>query len=49
MGLLASGVVYAQSGADVLVSKLKEGKNHPKIPASDAELKAAVKQVLSTK
>jgi cytochrome c len=86
VGLLASGVVYAQSGADVvkakgclnchdfdkkkigpaykdvaakykgdktaeamLVSKLKEGKNHPKIGASDAELKAAVGYVLSTK
>ncbi len=86
VGLLVSGVVYAQSGADVLkakgclnchdfdkkkigpaykdvaakykgdksaeamlVSKLKEGKNHPKITASDAELKAAVGYVLSTK
>lgn len=86
VGLLASGVVYAQSGADVvkakgclnchdfdkkkigpaykdvaakykgdksaeamLVDKLKEGKNHPKITASDAELKAAVGYVLSTK
>jgi len=86
VGLLASGVVYAQSGADVvkakgclnchdfdkkkigpaykdvaakykgdksaeamLVDKLKEGKNHPKIGASDAELKAAVGYALSTK
>ena len=32
-----------------LVSMLKEGKGHPKIAASDAELKAAVQQVLSTK
>jgi cytochrome c len=32
-----------------LVAKLKEGKGHPKIAASDAELKAAVGQVLSTK
>ncbi len=85
-GLLASGGLYAQSGADVvkakgclnchdfekkkigpaykdvaakykddksaeamLVAKLKEGKNHPKIGASDAELKAAVGYVLSTK
>jgi cytochrome c len=32
-----------------LVAKLKEGKGHPKIAASDAELNAAVKQVLSTK
>jgi len=32
-----------------LVAKLKEGKGHLKISASDDELKAAVKQVLSTK
>lgn len=32
-----------------LVAKLKEGKGHPKIQASDAELNAAVKQVLGTK
>jgi cytochrome c len=32
-----------------LVAKLKEGKNHPKIAASDAELKAAVGYVLSLK
>ena len=33
----------------MLVSKIKEGKGHPKISATDDELKAAVKQVLSTK
>ena len=33
----------------MLVSKLKEGKGHPKINASDAELKAAIETVLSTK
>jgi len=32
-----------------LVAKIKEGKGHPKIAASDAELKAAVQQVLATK
>jgi len=85
-GVLAAGVGYAQSGADVLkakgcmnchemdkkkvgpaykdvaakykgdkaapgmlVSKIKEGKTHPKIDATDAELKAAVGTVLSTK
>jgi cytochrome c len=32
-----------------LVAKIKEGKGHPKIAASDAELNAAVKQVLATK
>lgn len=84
-GVLTAGLVYAQSGADVvkakcaachdadkkkvgpsfkdsaakykgdkgaeakLVGALKEGKGHPKVGASDDELKAAVKQVLSTK
>ena len=32
-----------------LVAKLKEGKGHMKIDATDAELKAAVGQILSTK
>jgi len=32
-----------------LIAKLKEGKGHPKIAASDAELKAAVEYVLATK
>ena len=32
-----------------LVAKLKEGKGHPKVAATDDELKAAIKQVLSTK
>jgi cytochrome c len=32
-----------------LIAKLKEGKGHPKIAASDAELKAAVGHVLATK
>ena len=32
-----------------LVAKLTEGKDHPKVAASDAELKAAVGYVLSTK
>ncbi|MBI2748601.1 MAG: hypothetical protein HYX43_04465 [Burkholderiales bacterium] len=32
----------------MLVGKLKEGKGHPKVAASDDELKAAVKQVLAT-
>jgi len=32
-----------------LAAKIKEGKGHPKVDASDAELKAAVRQVLSTK
>ena len=33
----------------MLVGKIKEGKGHPKIEATDAELKAAVGTVLSTK
>ncbi len=85
-GVLAAGLGYAQSGADVLkakgclnchemdkkkvgpaykdvaakykgdknaqgmlVAKIKEGKGHAKVEASDAELKAAVGYVLSTK
>ena len=32
-----------------LAAKIKEGKGHPKIPASDAELKAAIGQILATK
>jgi cytochrome c len=35
--------------ADELVAKLKEGKGHMKINATEAEIKAAVEQVLSTK
>lgn len=85
-GVLAAGLGYAQSGADVvkakgclnchevdkkkvgpsfkdaaakykgdkgaegkLVGAMKEGKGHPKVAASDAELKTAVGHVLSTK
>jgi cytochrome c551/c552 len=32
-----------------LVAKLKDGKGHPKINASDAELKSAIGYVLSQK
>lgn len=38
-----------KGAAGKLVGMLKEGKGHPKISASDAELKAAVQHVLSTK
>ena len=34
---------------DSLTAKLKEGTGHPKAAASDAEIKAAVQHVLSTK
>ena len=86
VGMLASGVGYAESGADVakakgclnchdmdkkkvgpsfkdltakhkgdkgaeakIVARLKEGKGHMKVNASDAELKAAVGYALSAK
>jgi cytochrome c len=32
-----------------MVAKLKEGKGHPKVSASDAELNAAVTHILSMK
>jgi len=32
-----------------VLAKLKEGKGHPKVAASDAELTAAIAYVLSTK
>ena len=35
--------------AGLLAAKLKDGKAHPKIGASDADSKAAVQYVLSTK
>ena len=38
-----------KGAANELVAKLQDGKGHPKIEASDAELKAAVGTVLSTK
>jgi cytochrome c len=38
-----------KSAEDELVAKLKAGTAHPKIAATDAELKAAVRHVLSTK
>ena len=42
--------IAAKKGdAAALVAKLKEGKGHPKVTASDAELKAAVGYVQSQK
>lgn len=38
-----------QAAPGMLVGKLKDGKGHPKANATDAELKAAVDQVLSAK
>ena len=38
-----------KGATSMLVSKLKDGKGHLKISASDAELKAAIGTVLSTK
>jgi cytochrome c len=42
--------IAAKKGDEAaLVAKLKDGKGHPKVAASDAELKAAVAYVLSQK
>jgi cytochrome c len=38
-----------QAAESNLVAKLKEAKGHPKVNASDDELKAAVKEILATK
>jgi len=38
-----------KKAAGMLADKIKEGKGHPKIAASDAELKAVLDYVLSTK
>jgi cytochrome c len=38
-----------QGAEGELVAKLKEGKGHPKTAASEAELRAAVRQALGTK
>jgi cytochrome c len=38
-----------KAAAASLVAKIREGKGHPKMAASDAELKAAVDTVLATK
>lgn len=46
----AAAKYKGDKGAEAkLVGALKEGKGHPKVAGSDDELKAAVKQVLSTK
>jgi len=36
-----------KGAADAIAPKLKEGKGHPKVAASDAEIKSAVGYVLS--
>ena len=38
-----------KKASSTLVAKIKEGKTHPPVAASDAELKAAVDYVLSVK
>lgn len=38
-----------KSKAPEIAAKIRDGKGHPKVAASDAELKAAVETVLSTK
>jgi cytochrome c len=49
MGPSFKDIAAKKPDAAATVSKLKDGKGHPKIAASDAELKAAVGYVLSTK
>ena len=38
-----------KDAAGAMLAKMKDGKGHPKVAASDAELNAAVKEILSTK
>ena len=38
-----------KDAAGALVAKMKDGKGHPKVPGSDAELKAAADAALSAK
>jgi len=49
MGPSFKDIAAKKGDPAALASKLKDGKGHPKIPASDAELKAAIEYVLSTK
>lgn len=43
-------IAASRKGAEAdIIAKLKDGKGHPKAAASDAEIKAAVQHVLSTK
>ena len=43
-------IAAKRKGAETeIIAKLKDGKGHPKAAASDAEIKAAVKHVMSTK
>lgn len=43
-------IAAKRQGAEAdIIAKLKDGKGHPKAAASDAEIKAAVQHVLSTK
>ena len=60
-GLLVAGGARAETGAEVLKSKgclnchdaekkkVSSAKGHPKVKASDAEVKSAVEAMLSTK
>ena len=43
---LAAKYKGKQAAEGELVAKLKDGKGHPKVQAPDAELQAAVRQVL---
>jgi len=49
MGPSFKDIAAKKPDAAALLAKLKDGKGHPKIAASDAELQAAIAYVLSTK
>ena len=42
-------IAAKKKSAAELTAKLKEGKGHPKVAASDAELKAALDHIMATK
>jgi cytochrome c len=49
MGPSFKDIAAKKPDAAAVVAKLKDAKGHPKVNASEAELKAAVGYVLSTK
>jgi cytochrome c len=49
MGPSFKDIAAKKPDAAALVAKLKDGKGHPKVAASDDELKAAIGYVLSQK
>lgn len=49
VGPALKDIVAKKPKADEVVAKMKEGKGHPKVAGSDADLKAAVDAALATK